>query len=324
VSPSISVIIPAFNCAQFLGAAIESILHQTLLPTEVIVVNDGSSDNTHEVVSHFSSRIIYCEQNNQGVSAARNRGLDMATGEFVCFLDADDVAAPTRLERQWHKLSTVPEVVACFSGYWTIDEEDGPSPKTCCTVGWPDSMHRGKLGLLEAVQALTYDIPLPMTVMFRNGRGEFTRFPSGVSIGEDVLFCAMLRTLGSFVYIPEPLYGYRLRADSASQTLTQIASFQQRLAWLLETRERVCPEYSPEEVVASTWNTLAEMTKTYYWSRRRDRFISLRNYIRRHWPTNLPACSVARWKWYPDWMWNAKQRLDALRISHKRCETSTR
>lgn len=109
-SPRISIIIPSFNYGRFLGDAIESALGQTLSPVEVIVVDDGSQDDSREVARRYPVRLI--EQENAGVSAARNRGASEAKGDFLVFLDADDVLEPTYLARCWDALRTAPPNVA--------------------------------------------------------------------------------------------------------------------------------------------------------------------------------------------------------------------
>ena len=95
-----SLIIPTFNHARFVGAAIDSALAQTVSAFEVIVVDDGSTDETPTVLARYAGRVRVLRQQNRGLSAARNAGLAAAHGTFVSFLDADDVMAPTKLAAQ--------------------------------------------------------------------------------------------------------------------------------------------------------------------------------------------------------------------------------
>lgn len=106
---SISVIIPAYNCARFVGDAIESVLNQTVQPDEVIVVDDGSTDETESVVEKFNGKVRYVYQENAGASAARNTGLDLAKGDLVSFIDADDIWVENKLEMQLDLLYKNPE-----------------------------------------------------------------------------------------------------------------------------------------------------------------------------------------------------------------------
>ncbi|MCG3148419.1 MAG: hypothetical protein PCFJNLEI_01862 [Verrucomicrobiae bacterium] len=97
---TVSVVIPAYNCARFLAQAVESVLAQTCPPTEVIVVDDGSTDDTAEVAASFGTRIHLIRQPNRGPAVARNTGIEAAQGEWIAFLDSDDVWFPDKLERQ--------------------------------------------------------------------------------------------------------------------------------------------------------------------------------------------------------------------------------
>jgi glycosyltransferase involved in cell wall biosynthesis len=107
--PEISVIIPAYNAAAFLPCAISSVLGQTFSDLEIIVIDDGSTDNTKEVVFPFGSRIQYLQTRNLGPSAARNLGIARSTGRYIAFLDADDWWLPNKLEVQIEILSQNPD-----------------------------------------------------------------------------------------------------------------------------------------------------------------------------------------------------------------------
>ena len=95
--PSISVVIPCCNAAAFLRATIASILGQTQSVLEVIVVDDGSTDDSASIAESFGPPVRVIRQPNQGESAARNRGIEAAVGEWVAFLDADDLWLPTKI-----------------------------------------------------------------------------------------------------------------------------------------------------------------------------------------------------------------------------------
>lgn len=121
--PRISVIMPTYNRARFLGDAIRSVLAQTLTDFEVIVVDDGSTDNTSEIVRAFADpRVKYLRQDNQGPAGARNNGIRASTGEYVSFLDSDDTFLPRKLEIQARALDLEYDLGLVAGGYEFIDE----------------------------------------------------------------------------------------------------------------------------------------------------------------------------------------------------------
>lgn len=121
--PTISVVIPTYNHARFLAQAIESALAQTLAPHEVIVVDDGSTDATTEVLSRFGTIIRVIRQHNSGVSMARNAGAFAATGEYLAFLDADDEWLPGKLEKQLWCFACDPKLGLVHCGVEEINAE---------------------------------------------------------------------------------------------------------------------------------------------------------------------------------------------------------
>lgn len=106
----ISVIIPTYNRAAFVGEAVDSVLAQSSLPGEVIVVDDGSKDDTRSVLSVHSDRIRYVGQLHRGVSAARNHGIALARGEWLAFLDSDDLWLPDKLAAQTRYMVDNPHI----------------------------------------------------------------------------------------------------------------------------------------------------------------------------------------------------------------------
>ncbi len=114
-SPLISCIVPVFNGERYLGEALDSIFAQTYRPLEVIVVDDGSTDGTPDVVARYGEQVAYLKQANAGPAAARNRGLSVAKGEFVAFLDADDLWHEEKLARQMARFRARPELELCIT-----------------------------------------------------------------------------------------------------------------------------------------------------------------------------------------------------------------
>ena len=141
-TPIVSVIIPAYNTGEYVADAINSVIRQTLLNTEIIVVDDGSTDNTIGMIKNIDDpRIRLIEADHQGASAARNRGLNEATGEYIQFLDSDDILSPDKIEMQLEVLLRANDKKTIASCAWlkfgnNIDEAE-LRPETVWTVEDP-------------------------------------------------------------------------------------------------------------------------------------------------------------------------------------------
>ena len=118
-----SVIIPVYEGSNVVSRAINSVLSQTYQNFELIIVNDGSTDNTEEVVKAIKDdRIKYFVQENKGQSSARNKGIKEATGEYIAFLDADDYWSPSHLSDHVNFLENNPDYVMSFNRYFTVEK----------------------------------------------------------------------------------------------------------------------------------------------------------------------------------------------------------
>jgi len=137
--PKASVVIPSFNRADLLPSAVGSVLTQTMSDLELIVIDDGSTDETRTACVQLSasdSRIRYLYQDNQGLPAARNAGIRAAQGEYVAFLDADDCWMPTKLEKQLAMADKVPSAGLVYCDYACIDKTGRTwLPTYCENVG---------------------------------------------------------------------------------------------------------------------------------------------------------------------------------------------
>jgi glycosyltransferase involved in cell wall biosynthesis len=122
--PKVTVFIPVYNRAAFVGAAIESVLAQNFADFELLIVNDGSTDDSMAVIGRYGDRRIRveCNDENRGIPFTRNRGLDLAEGEYIAFLDSDDRMAPRRLQRQVSFLDRNPHIATV--GGWVRKVND--------------------------------------------------------------------------------------------------------------------------------------------------------------------------------------------------------
>lgn len=116
LNPCVSVIIPTYNRCWILKEAIDSVLSQKFSDFEIIVVNDGSTDDTHKLLTTYGDQIITIYQNNKGVSAARNVGISVASGDYIAFLDSDDMWLTEKLSCQHDFYQSHPEALICQTG----------------------------------------------------------------------------------------------------------------------------------------------------------------------------------------------------------------
>lgn len=131
--PKVTVIIPSYNCEAYIAETIDSILNQTFRDIELIVVDDGSTDRTQEIVKGYGEPVRLITQQNARVCAARNRGIREAKGEFICLMDHDDYWFPEKLSRQIEEFERHPEAGAVFSTFirWYRDKDGNfPAPES--------------------------------------------------------------------------------------------------------------------------------------------------------------------------------------------------
>lgn len=126
-APSISVVVPCYNARAYIGATLRSVIAQRLPDLEIIVVDDGSSDGSAELVARDFPQVRIERQSNQGVAAARNRGIELARGDWIAFVDADDIWLPGKLQAQMRLLQEHPEALCCYSA-WKVWRSEQPEP----------------------------------------------------------------------------------------------------------------------------------------------------------------------------------------------------
>jgi glycosyltransferase involved in cell wall biosynthesis len=144
-APLVSVIIPTFNHADYVGQAIESVLQQSYPHVEIIVIDDGSTDGTADILQRFAERIRCIRQSNRGLSAARNAGLQLARGDLIGLLDADDLYGPEYLRTMVALLASHPEAGGAYCGYRSIDVDGRLLPHLENRVMAPQALHTSLL-----------------------------------------------------------------------------------------------------------------------------------------------------------------------------------
>ena len=146
-SVTISVVIPAYNAGSLLGETLDSVLAQSHPAHEILVVDDGSTDDTAEIVSKYGDAVRYLRQENQGQAIARNKGIQAATGDWIALLDSDDLFLPDRLRRAAETIGGNPRLVAVYSAFDYLYEDGARSffPVFPARELWPALRYRSPI-----------------------------------------------------------------------------------------------------------------------------------------------------------------------------------
>jgi glycosyltransferase involved in cell wall biosynthesis len=241
---SVSVVIPCFNCQATIAQTLASVAAQTLPPKEVILVDDGSSDHTwqllHELqeIRYLHLRLLSHPGNeNHGASMARALGVAHASGEYIAFLDADDLYAPKKLERQLEAFERDPEIVMCHTAVQVIGDLDQAAFYEAALSGSPESPYwfrRQKDYLVRNRICLSSSLVRADVL----NRVPFSFLGASKVLFEDWLCWSLLAGKGRFLYLPEQLTLYRVHRDSITSRLTQSAIKVKSVASLWEVRLR--------------------------------------------------------------------------------------
>jgi glycosyltransferase involved in cell wall biosynthesis len=223
---TVSVILPTYNCGHFIGEAIDSILGQTRVPDQILIVDDGSTDDTEQVVRRYTDpRIEYIRQANAGVSVARNTGLDAARGDFVTFLDADDRWRPTFVERMHDLLDVTPSAVCAFANFVRFDHETGQLMRDQFSY-YPAISSSGYIPHGHAFNTLVRwgEWPaFPVVLMLRRNLIAGIHCDPSLIVCQDAHFALRAFMRGAVVYTGEVLCDVRRHATNATVDFSAMA-----------------------------------------------------------------------------------------------------
>ncbi len=214
----LSVVIASYNHQDYIAETLRSLEEQTFQDFEIIMVDDGSSDRTVEVARRTHSRAQILTQPNQGVVAARNRGVSLAKGTYLCFVDSDDVIVPTRFDKQVAVLEQDESLGLVFADAWIIDSGGD-------RIGRFSDVYPVVPGDVAEMLALHYCFTPMVTVMVRTAvfrqTGPF-RKPGPIS---DYMKWIEVAHVGGARYDPEPLGCWRRHPQSTSKKANKVKSY---------------------------------------------------------------------------------------------------
>jgi glycosyltransferase involved in cell wall biosynthesis len=218
------VIIPSYNASAFLSDAVNSVLHQTWRELELIIVDDGSTDATRSLAEQFAewdSRVKIVEKANGGPSSARNAGIAVASGDAICFLDADDIFLPDKIQKQVEFLQQFPGCDLVYSDYYLGDSELTPI--------WLESVRPAILKMDEYLLYRNGFAPLCPLLRSRlvAATGGFDETLRGA---EDWDYWIRAAQHGRFCYLPGPVGIYRVHPGQAHHSRTLMRAHGRRVA----------------------------------------------------------------------------------------------
>ena len=208
--PLVSVIIPTYNRAVWLREALESVFAQTWSDFEVIVVDDGSTDSSEQVVCDFGDRVSYIRQENGGAATARNRGVEAARGKWIAFLDSDDLWLPHKLDRCMDRIRRESETVFLFHPMVEIDENGA--------VVRGRSKRPAEGRVLDRLFAHCF-VHTPTVVVRRDVLDEAGGFDPALEVCEDYSLWLRISAKHPFALVTEPLAQRRLHKDRLSKSV---------------------------------------------------------------------------------------------------------
>jgi len=231
MQPTVSVIIPTYNRAAFLPRALDSVIAQTWRDWEIVLVDDGSTDDTSRVAEEYArrlgSRLIFLQQGNHGASHARNCGIEASGGRFIAFLDSDDEFVPTKLERQLELFSLCPDLGLVFSDYAFVDlngMRHDSAFATKCTHARSVTTELVGVRQYRCDQTLfdrlleKYFIATIVGMVRRELLGQNVRFHESLRYAEEWLFYLQLAWRAPAGFIDEPLCVHHFVAGSLARS----------------------------------------------------------------------------------------------------------
>lgn len=202
--PKVSVIVPVYNVEKYIARCLNSLVNQTLDDLEIIVVNDGSKDNSEQIIKQFKKdykNIIYVKKENGGLSSARNFGLIYATGEYVAFLDSDDYVDRSLYKKMYEKAKeTNSDYVECDFIWKYPDHEK-------IDVGF---RYKDKKEMFEKARVVAWNKLIKRDIIINNK----LEFPVGLYYEDIEFFYKLLPYINNFSFVEEPLIYYVQRGNS--------------------------------------------------------------------------------------------------------------
>ena len=275
----VSVVIATFNTGRYLPQAVQSVLSQTYSNVEILIIDDGSTDDTAQIIRRWEQdeRVRVYRQPNGGQAQARNRGVALSKGQYVAFLDADDEWLSHKLSRQM-PLFTNPQVGVVYSEYECMDGEGRSLPKP------PTRMYRGRI---TAALLIDNFVSFQTAVVRRECLERHGAFDESVRMGDDYDLWLRLSAHYEFDFIPQPTARYRVWSGQMSKNYRR--RYESAIHTMRRFLERNPGLVSAGQIRAAWAHTYTGRGNNTLWHERK-RAAAMQDYLRalsfrpHHWP----------------------------------------
>lgn len=299
---SISVVIPCYNGARFLRETLTSVLSQTRPPSEVIVVDDGSTDGSGDIARSFGAPVAVITQANSGLGPTRNRGIQAVSGDVVALVDADDLWHPEKLERQVAYLEQHPDVGAVVT---SVDKFTGDLSQRFAFLRIEDEVMRNS----TALDFLIHPRVNQSAVVMRTPVAKAVPYPDNRRDSEDMLQAVELRMVAIIGAVADVLTFYRQHPAQMTQDRDHMSkSLRTRLDWAAENHARLGVT-SAADAMRPLLDHVTHLTMLLYWQRRLDEFKRDRAQLLAAWPAGIDIPTELRRHVPPRFLLKLKDRL---------------
>lgn len=312
---SVSVVLPCYNGMPYLPAALDSVLAQTFKPQQIIVVDDGSTDDSAEVARRYAKQfpgagIELVQQANAGEAAARNAGNARAAGAWIAVFDADDTWDKTKLEKQLHAAATIGKKCVMVHTGIVAHRPDGSTSYSDLELG------RQRTGRCTAALVQPGAIGHPSILVRRDAMNRIAGYDASITNAIDIDLYLKLSTIGKFAFVPEHLLHYRVHDGQMSRRVVeQVQSHHQVIRNFFRRRPDLAQRIGRDVIKRAMAELLETKIESMYWRRRGDQFRGLLDYAQR---AGIETPAIAAWRKrrnYPMWLAQLKDMLASDRRS---------
>lgn len=282
---SVSVIVPIYNIEKYIDKCISSIINQTFRDIEIILVNDGSTDNSYNICESYKmrdDRIVLVNKENGGLSSARNRGIEKATGKYIAFIDGDDYVHPRFIEKLFNAINDA-DIAVC--GIEIIDERGNKTNYLATGDKYEEYIPFKNEILSPNVVERKYYIEkngfifvVAWNKLYKKEIFDKIRYDEGKNFEDELIFSSLLRQCKVIQFLPDKLYYYVQRKNG----ITGKSKYDEKYMYLneiLERRIKLYKEHDEKKLLRLAYIKHLRQTITYYAKlERRTKIIAKRSY----------------------------------------------